>query len=151
MSKSDPYVEIIRLAISKEVDAYTLYGKMASQAGDPGMKNLFLELVTEEMEHKARLELELMKLGIVVPETKTKKNNSADQEPEEPVQQMDYRDLLIFAMQKERSAMRLYIHLATLAKDNESREMLALLAEEEAMHQARFEVEYNFLMRKKSE
>ena len=149
VAKSDPYVEIIRLAISKEVDAYNLYMQMAKKMNEPAIKNALEQLAAEELDHKARLELELMKLGITVPtEKEISELVSDDDEPQESVQQMSFKEMLIFAMEKERKAMRLYIQLATLTKDNASREMLSLLAEQEAMHQARFEVEYNFLMRK---
>jgi rubrerythrin len=62
---------------------------------------------------------------------------------------MDYPDLLMLAMEKEKMAFRLYVVLAGMAKDNESHEVLMSLAEEEAGHKVRFEIEYDDLTAKK--
>jgi rubrerythrin len=95
--------------------------------------------------------LELMKLGIVVRPTGQKVDGEQeDDEPAEPDLGMDYKEAIVFAIEKERKALRLYVDLAAMARDRVSREMLITLAEEEAMHGARFEAEYNMLMRKQS-
>jgi len=147
MGKTQADTEIIELAISKEVAAYRLYKKMAGRAGSSQMKQVIDSLANEELEHKARLELELMKLGVVVWSEKTMLSEHLE-DAEVPVDAMDFKDLLVLAMEKERSSLRLYIGLAAMTKNKASREMLTTLAEEEAMHEARFEVEYNILMRK---
>ena len=145
MAKTQPDTEILDLAISREIAAYRLYKKMAGRAPDPQMKQILESLANEELEHKARLELELMKLGIVVPSEKQVPPEPID---DEPAAGMDFKELLMFAINKEQSAMRLYIDLAAMTRNKASREMLITLAEEEAMHRARFEVELNILMRK---
>ncbi|MDO8302407.1 MAG: ferritin family protein [Sedimentisphaerales bacterium] len=146
MGKTEPDTEVLELAISREAAAHDFYTALSKRVQDPQMKNALESFAAEELEHKARLELELMKLGVVV-------NTSAvaprdDEEAIEPTMNMEYKDLLVIAMRKEKRSLRLYIDLAAVAKDRDTREMLLTLAEEEAMHHARFEVEYNILMRK---
>jgi rubrerythrin len=149
MGKIEPDVEILELAIAREIDAYRLCMRLAEMVREPQMKEMFERLAKEELEHKARLELELMKLGVVVRSAQEIKNQAQiDDDLGQNAADMDYKDLLIFAMKKEQRSLRLYVDLAAIAKDKVTREMLLMLAEDEAMHQARFEVEYNILMRK---
>jgi rubrerythrin len=150
MAKTQPDTEILDLAISKEVAAYRLYKKMVGRTSDPQMKQALESLANEELEHKARLELELMKLGVVVSSEKSMISESLEDDSDELTVDMDFKDLLVLAIEKERSSLRLYVDLAAMTKDRVSREMLITLAEEEAMHGARFEAEYNMLMRKQS-
>jgi rubrerythrin len=51
-------------------------------------------------------------------------------------------------MEKEESSFRIYVNLAAKACDEESREVLLSLAEEEVKHKLRFENEYELLMEK---
>jgi rubrerythrin len=54
----------------------------------------------------------------------------------------------MFAIKKERISVRLYVDLAAIVEDAGAREMLLSLAQEEAGHKARFEIEYeNAVMR----
>ena len=147
MGNTMPDTEILDLAISKEIEAYRLYKKMAGRASDPQMKQILEGFANEELEHKARLELELMKLGVAVPSKKPTLSDDAD---DEPAGDIEFKDLLVLAIEKERRALRFYIDLAAMTTDKASHEMLVTLAEEEAMHEARFEVEYNILMRNQS-
>ncbi len=64
----------------------------------------------------------------------------------EPIE-MDYEDLLVFAIKKEDKSINLYSDLAKIVKDKESREVLLSLAEEEAKHKARFEIEYDMAVK----
>ena len=151
MANNEPDVEILELAISRELDAYKLYMKLSQRVADLQMRETFKSFAGEELEHKARLELEVMKLGVVVPPSKKLAIRKPGDKDIEPDLDADFKSILLFAMQKERKAFRLYVELATAAKDKESWEMLLSLAENEAMHQARFEVEYNSLMREQTE
>jgi hypothetical protein len=106
-------------------------------------------LAEEELEHKARLELEIMKAGKTV-STKQKPARpdsdyilSDDQSPLD----MDYRDMLLLGMEKEEAAFRTYVNLVANAPDEQSRELLLALAEEEVRHKLRFETEYDLLVK----
>ena len=132
MGNVEPDIEVLDLAIARELEAYNLYMKMSRQAQDSQMKEALESLAKEELGHKARLELELIKLGIVV--RSSEYGVIGEQGEDEPDLSMDYKDVLVFAMKKERMSLRLYIDLAAMAKDKATREMLLTMAEDEAMH-----------------
>lgn len=142
--------EILELAISREEDANKFFLIMAARAERPEMRKVFEELADEELEHKARLELEVMKSGRVVTATeKMELNVGPDPEPSLPKLDMDYKDMLILCMQKEESSFRLYVDLAARVSSEETYETLVALAEEEVKHKLRFEMEYENLLKTK--
>jgi rubrerythrin len=61
----------------------------------------------------------------------------------EPSSGMDYRDALILAMKQEKAAFKLYSDLAAVSEDLQIREIFLGLAQEEAKHKLRFELEYD--------
>lgn len=60
-----------------------------------------------------------------------------------PSAKMDYQDALLLAMKKEKKAFLMYTNLAELSPDNEIKVVFQVLAQEEAKHKLRFEVEYD--------
>jgi rubrerythrin len=149
MGKVDSYEEILEFAIAKEVEAHHFYLALAGRVDTPRMRKAFEDLAEEELEHKARLELEIMKTGKTV-STQQKPGRpdsgyilSDDQSPLD----MDYRDMLLLGMEKEEAAFRIYVNLVANAPDEQSRELLLALAEEEVRHKLRFESEYDLLLK----
>ena len=55
----------------------------------------------------------------------------------------DYQSALVIAMKKEKAAFRLYTDLAAAADDDAIQETFQALAQEEAKHKLRFELEYD--------
>ena len=136
--------EILEFAISREVEANQLYISMAKSIENPEMREVCEDLAKEELEHKAKLELELMKKGEVVSDFNISNyvmdvGNNMD---------MDYEHLLLFAIKKEQLSIDIYTDLAAIVKDKESRDTLLSLAEEETEHKQRFEIEYDRLKTK---
>ena len=139
----DSIDEILEFAIAREVEANQLYTYMAERIKNPEMRKICEELAKEELEHKATLELEVMTRGevvsgICISDYTTDAGDEID---------MDYDELLIFAIKKEEISVKLYTDLAAIVKDKESREVLLSLAEEETEHKQRFEVEYDNLLK----
>jgi rubrerythrin len=62
---------------------------------------------------------------------------------EAPGPKTDYQGALILAMKREKAAFRLYSDLAARTEDAELKDLLLGLAQEEAKHKLRFEVEYD--------
>jgi rubrerythrin len=60
---------------------------------------------------------------------------------------MDYRDVLLLGMEKEEAAFRIYVNLIGSVHDEQSRDVLMALAQEEVKHKLRFETEYNILQK----
>lgn len=143
--------EILQLAIDKEVEAYNFYLALANRVADQHISVAFEELAKEELEHKARLELEVMKTGktIAVEENPARPERSYIVSNDPSPLDMDYKDLLMLAMEKEEAAFRTYVNLAASIHDEKSREVLLALAEEEVKHKLRFQAEYDILLKKR--
>ena len=60
-----------------------------------------------------------------------------------PYAKMNYVDLLVVGMKKEEAARRLYTDLAPMAQTQRLRDIFLSLAQEEAEHKVRFELEYD--------
>jgi len=142
--------EILEIAIAREVEAHKFFLIMAARAATPEMRDVFEELARVELEHKAKLELELMKAGHVVKEDEKSELESEDYDQEEiPKLDMDYKHMLLMGMQKEDASFKLYVTLAGKARDEGSYETLLALAEEELRHKLLFEREYENLLKTK--
>jgi rubrerythrin len=143
-----PNEEILELAITREEVANRLFLALAARARNAEIRKVYEELADEELEHKAKLELEIMKTGKV----KTATQNPAFGEQVnigEPATwvDMDYKDMLLMGIQKEDAAFRFYVKLAANATDEDSYETLLALAEQEVKHKMRFEMEYDNLLK----
>jgi rubrerythrin len=149
MAEFETVEEILELAVAREEDAHIFLMALAARMVNPEMRKVFEELAAEELEHKARLELEIIKTGRVVTESRKKLYSEANDYAEDVGSEidMDYKDLLTMAMQKEESSFRLYVDLASRVVNEDAYETLLALAEEEVRHKMRFEMEYNNILR----
>jgi rubrerythrin len=108
------------------------------------MRKVLAEFAQEELDHRAKLEELREKKRPVIPAGKVAELKIADYVSEAaPDSEMSYQDVLLFAMKKEKASFRLYSGLAELAEDKQLREMFLWLAQEEAKHKLRFEIEYD--------
>jgi rubrerythrin len=150
MGKVNSYEEILEFAISKEVEAYHFYMALAGRVDTEKMRTVFEDLAEEELEHKAKLELEMMKMGkaVAVEERPAPSDREYIVSDSSSPLDMDYKDMLMLGVEKEEAAFRTYVNLVAIAHDEESREMLLKLAEEEVKHKLRFETEYDMLLKK---
>ncbi|MFC1739021.1 ferritin family protein [Planctomycetota bacterium] len=151
MDKSDSLDEVLEYAIDREIDANQFYLALAERVDNVEMRKVFEDLADEELEHKAKLELELMKLGkttaIKVPPTSPQRDYIISDS--NSLLDMDYKDMLMMAIEKEEASFRTYVNLVPRAYDSESREVLLSLAEEEVRHKLRFQTEYDIIMKHK--
>ena len=136
---------ILDFAISQEEEASTFYLELASRVKNPGMKAVFEDFAKEEQGHKARLESiksggTLHAAGQKVLDLKISEYLVAIDPDKDP---LDYQNALIIAMKKEKAAYRMYLDMADGVTDAGLRELFLSLAQEEAKHKLRFEVEYD--------
>lgn len=150
MSKVNSDQEILEFAISKEVEAYHFYLALSRRVKTEQMRKVFEDLAQEELEHKARLELEIIKTGKTVAEELPPAGPDSEYIiSDEPSQlDMDFKDVLMLGMEKEEAAFRTYVNLLARVHDEESREVLLAIAEEEVKHKLRFETEYDMWLKK---
>lgn len=151
MSKVNSDQEILEYAISREVEAHYFFLALAGRVEDPKMRQVFEDLAAEELEHKAKLELEMIKTGKTLPEQQMPPGRPESDyivsNSDSPLD-IDYTDMLLLGIEKEEAAFRMFVNLIPSVKDEESREVLLALAEEEVRHKLRFENEYNKLHEK---
>ncbi len=144
MNKWNSINEAIDYAIEQEEEAVAFYTALAEKTPDASSKSILEGFAKEEEGHKAKLEA--VKAG-VIPRTANAK--VADLKigdylvDVEANPDMDYQDALIVAMKKEKAAFRLYSDLANLTDDPQLRSTFLFLAQEEAKHKLRFEIEYD--------
>ena len=139
--------EVLEFAIAREIDASEFYMELSGQMENPAIRSLFEELANEELEHKARLELELMKEGMVAKtEGRITGVGASDFMMDGEVRRdMSLKDALALSIEKEKRSFRFYTRLAGIVTDEAMVETLMSLAEEEARHMVRFETEYERL------
>ena len=107
-------------------------------------------MAAEELEHKAKLELEIIKTGKVLPaqeEPQAGPDSDYIVSEDNALLEMDYRDMLLLAIEKEDASFRTYVNLVANAGDEQTQELLLALAEEEVKHKLRFETEYDILLK----
>ena len=131
-------------AIKNEQEASDFYMGLASKMEKPQIKQVFEGFAAEERGHKAKLE--------AVKSGKTEKLSRAKVldlkigdylVEQKPSPSMDYQSALILAMKQEKAAFRLYSDLAASTDDSEMRDLFLGLAQEEAKHKLRFEIDYD--------
>jgi len=144
MSSANAVEEILNFAITNEEEAIQFYTDLAKTVKRTPMKEIFEQFVSEEKGHKAKLE-EVKKGKRFVPEQEKILDLKiadyiviANTGPE-----MEYKDALILAMNREKKSFKLYTNLAQSTKDEDIRRLFEFLAQEEAKHKLRFEIEYD--------
>ncbi len=139
--------DVLDFAIGEEAGAVIFYTDLAAKMDRAWMKQVFEGFAKEEQGHKDKLlavkggqkqlfsDKKVMDLKIG--------DYLVDVDPEEEGVDLDYQRALILAMKKEKSAFKLYSDLAASTEDADLQNVLLGLAQEEAKHKLRFEVEYD--------
>jgi rubrerythrin len=136
--------DVLDFAIDSEEESVQFYTRLAGRTDKPWMRAVFEGFAREEQGHKAKLtsikqgrsdlpapaKVQDLKIGDYL----------VDQKPDP---ELDYQQALILAMKKEKAAFRLYTDLANLASNESLRQTFQALAQEEAKHKLRFEIEYD--------
>ncbi len=136
--------EILDFAIGKELASAAFYRGLAAKMDRPSMKQTFEDFAREEMDHKAKL-VRIQEGQTLEPSReKILDLKIADYTVVgEPSPDMKYGDALVLAMKMEKAAFRLYTDLAHSTTDPALHQVLLALAQEEARHKLRFELEYD--------
>lgn len=148
MERFESVEEVLEFAIAREMESQDFYMKLAERMENPAMQKVFENFAAEELGHT--MKLEAVKRGhILLGDEEVKSLEIADYVVDvEPRPDMDYAEALVVAMKKEKAAYRLYLDLAAAAEDEELTDMFLSLAQEEAKHKLRFEIEYDDIVLK---
>jgi rubrerythrin len=136
--------DALDFAIAREQEAVKFYQTLANRADNPHTKKVFELFAKEEIGHEKKLMRIKEDKTLIPAEKEVKTLRLADYTPEvEITENMDYQDALIVAMKKEKAAFRLYTDLAESTSDAAMQSIFHMLAQEEAKHKLRFEIEYD--------
>ncbi len=137
--------DILDFAIKDEIRASNLYADLAKKSKSKEMQKVFEQFSREELGHKKKLEsikkggkmlssikkVEDLKIGDYLIDINTSRDD------------LSYQEALIVAMKEEKAAFRLYSDLADRTDDATAKNIFLTLAQEEARHKLRFEIEYD--------
>ena len=136
--------DVLDYAIGKEQEAHDLYMEVANMVTRPGMRETFEELAEMEMGHRRRLEnIKAGNLDGFSPAAVQNLKISDHLVDVEPHPNMDYQEVLLFAMKAEQRAHDLYVALANAVSDASLYQVFSDLAKEELRHKHFFETEYD--------
>jgi rubrerythrin len=145
MKKFENLAEILQFAITLEQMSYEFYVDLSKRTTTEAMKKVLLGFAEEEKAHKQRLE-RIVGVAEHVSTDNLDSNEVSKYIVAVPIpENMTYEQAIKIAMNKEHAAMMLYQILAKMTEEKALREVLELLAVEEAHHKRRFEREYHEL------
>jgi rubrerythrin len=140
----DTVDKILDFAIRQEEHAAKFYTNLANRLGHEHMKEVFLGFAEEEKGHKAKLLAIKGSKQMLPAEQRVLDLKIGDYlEEVDPFDELDYQKALILAMKAEKAAFKVYHDLASATDDAALKAMLLGLAQEEAKHKLRFEIEYD--------
>lgn len=136
--------KILDFAIEKEEEAARFYSDLGSKCKFQAMRDVFKGFAMEEMQHKAKLVATKQGNLMLSSTQKILDLKVGDHLVEIQLNpELEYRQALIIAMKAEKAAFKLYHDLASATDDANLKTMFLGLAQEEAKHKLRFELEYD--------
>jgi rubrerythrin len=145
MARLRTVVDVLDFAIGRELESHRFYLDLAQMAVRDEVRGMIRRLAAEELQHC--IHLQAIKAGEVAFASDDEVGSLQIEEtlPEvEPGPKMSYADLLVIGMKKEQAAFRLYTNLASIAANHAQRDVLKKIAQEEAQHKLRLELEYDW-------
>lgn len=134
--------EILDYAIEQEQESYEFYTGLSARMERPWMSEIFKSFAQEEMGHKKKLIDIKAGKRLLAAESKVLDLKIGDYLVDvEPNADMDYQQALVVAMKKEKKAFKMYIDLSAATEDENLKATFLSLAQEEAKHKLRFEIE----------
>jgi rubrerythrin len=144
MTEFKSFHEVLAYAIQREQEAQEFYTEMATNAKYPHMRKVFEEFAAEEKGHRAKLRAIGEGSKPLLATARVLDLKIADHRAQVvPTGDMTYDRALLLAMQREKAAFQLYSELAEVAGEETLRNLFLALAQEEAKHKLRFELEYD--------
>ncbi len=134
-------IEVIKIAMEAEKNAYQAYSKAVKKTKNPKGKDMFQQLSEFEMNHYQKLKELLKSLQekgewILYSGTSLKKKTiPLKVEKAKGQEQLTDMDALKMAIREEKKAQSYYRSMAELTKDPRGRDMYKRLTNEEALHE----------------
>ncbi len=135
--------QVLDFAIAREVEAYNFYDGLVGRVDRPDTRKALQGFAQDEVNHRKKLQR--VKAGeITLTEEDVGSLGIAERVADVQLESdMSYVDMLAAGMKKEKKSYWLYTYLASKAKTQQLRDMLLSIAQEEANHKLRLEIEYD--------
>lgn len=145
MEKFNSIDEILDFAINNEQEAADFYTRLSESTNNQAVKKVFLKNAAEEMGHKAKLTQvkERGEFSSEFPNGVRDLKISDYVVPVTPNKITDYAEALRLAMHREKGAYKLYLKLSEQTSNPDIKKLFLRLADEEASHKLKFELEYD--------
>jgi len=140
--------QILKRAIEFEEQARDFYMGAVSMVKQPHVQDVLRDLASEEVKHKERLE-KLLAGNTEVLISVQKRGQIQDLKLAEYLVAPDlaenatFQDVLVVAMQREKSSHEFYSTMATIAEQAQTQELFEYLAQEELAHKNKVETLYD--------
>jgi erythrin-vacuolar iron transport family protein len=135
-------IEILGIAVKKEVEAASFYKKLAGKIGNPIIRERFMTLSKEEQKHRALLSAEYKRFTgeekVPLPKGKFSRREAFDME------EASIEDALEYAIAAERDAQKLYSAASKASSDPRGQSMLDYLVEFEKGHERQLKADLDF-------
>jgi rubrerythrin len=143
MSEFETIDDVFDFAIFKEIESHKFYTQWACQVKKPSIRKMLEQLAEDEAEHRKKIEA--VRAGTAQMQAgEIASLDIADYvDPIEPHPDMNYVDLLVVAMNKEKKSFKLYWDLVQTATEPRLKELFQWLCRQEAEHKLQFELEYD--------
>jgi len=149
MKKFETAQDIIDFAVRAEKEAVRFYSELATKAKSKAMQKAFEDFAAEEQGHCDKL-LAIDVSDFTFSETTpiTDLQIAEYTNPEVKYESLNYGEVLVIAMNREKRAFMLYDKLSKMVDNNELKRFFMFLAKEESSHKFKFEAEYDdFILR----
>ena len=139
------FAQVIDYAIDREIRSLLFYRAWARRVTDTELQGIFRQFADQELKHQKKLAKvkqgqckylkgDMPTLGLGIAEAV---------EETVPYPEMLIEEAMALAMTKEKQAYHLYLQLASNAETEDLADLFLNLANEEANHKVRLEIEYD--------
>ena len=136
--------EVLDFAIAEEKAAAEFYRNLAQKMDKPWMRQVLENFAVEEVVHQQKLLLvKEQKLLLPAEDKIMTLGPGAYRVEAKSGEEQEYQQALLLAMEKEKAALKLYTDLAASTENADLNVLFLDLAQEEAKHKLRFEIEYD--------
>lgn len=141
--------DIIDFAVRAEEEAVRFYTELSKSAKSKAMQEAFQAFALEEQGHRDKLlSIDINNFTFSESTPITDLQIAEYTNPEVKYQSLNYGEVLVIAMNREKRAFMLYDKLSKMVNNNELKKFFMFLAKEESDHKFKFEAEYDdFVLR----
>ncbi|MBL8028025.1 MAG: ferritin family protein [Fibrobacteres bacterium] len=134
----------VEFAIGEEEKAFTLYAGLAVKVTDKGAKEMLMDMANMEKGHAAKLRSFKAGESSALSSASAANLKMGEYMVEKPLSEnATVQDVLLFAIQAEKKAVRLYNDMSSAVTDPSQKDFFVKMAEEEARHKNSLETAYD--------